>query len=323
MLAVLGYFFIGWPTRSADTAYGITWSKTYADYLGIDPQDGLKAVVEDLGVKYFRLPVYWTDVEPKQGEFQFDWLRAQLDEIAAHHGKAILVVGAKQPRWPECWIPGWAELLTPGDRQTAQLNYLAEVHKAFAHHPALLAWQVENEPGFEFGKCDQQSKEFTLKEIATVRQMEQDTFASEERHPVYTTASGEWSTWLDFAGKTDGLGISTYRIVRTGSGFIFSYFFMPPWSYARKAALVKPWSGPIFVSEFQMEPWTSNGMTNPDDPQIAETMDLNRMKSNLAYASEMHMPTVYFWGAEWWYWMKIKGNHAEYWDTMKAFFAGN
>jgi len=322
-LLILGYFFAGWPTKSTDTTYGITWSKTYADYLGIDPQAGLKAAVEDLGVKYFRIPVYWTEVEPKQGEFQFDWLKAQLDEIAAHGGKAILVVGAKQPRWPECWVPDWAKALPTDQEQAAQLAYDKKVFDTFASHPAVLAWQVENEPEFLFGTCGRQSKEFTRKEISSVKQWEQDTQTAGKRQPVYTTTSGEWSTWLEFAGATDGVGISTYRVVRLTSGMIFRYFFLPPWAYTRKALIAAVWAGPIFVSEMQMEPWMTHGLTDPNDPQIAETMDMNRMKSNLAFASEMHMPSVYFWGAEWWYWMKVKGNHPEYWDTMKAFFAGN
>ena len=322
-LVILGYFFIGWPTKGTDTAYGVTWSKTYADYLGIDPQAGLKATVEDLGVKYFRIPVYWTEVEPQQGQFHFDWLKAQLDEIAVHGGKAILVVGAKQPRWPECWVPDWAKALATDKKQEAQLTYVKTVFDVFASHPAVLAWQVENEPGFAFGTCDHLDRVFTDREIAAVKQMERITFSADKRHPVYTTASGEWSAWLDYAGKTDGIGISTYRVVRLSSGMIFSYFFLPPWSYARKAAIASIWAGPIFVSEMQMEPWMTHGLADPNDPQMTETMDISRMKSNLAFASEMHMSSVYFWGAEWWYWMKVKGNHAEYWDTMKAFFAGN
>ena len=38
------------------------------------------------------------------------------------HAKVILTVGLRQPRWPECHAPGWADINQPNDQWQPQLN---------------------------------------------------------------------------------------------------------------------------------------------------------------------------------------------------------
>src|SRR5574337_1376206 len=138
----LGYFFLGIPSIDPSTHYGVTWSMTYADALGINGTAGLNATLNDLNVKEFRIPAYWSELEPNRDQYQLDYLKDQLDAIARHGAKAIVVVGATQPRWPECWMPGWARSLPQDQEQMAQLEYVTWVVKSFAHHPAVKAWQI-------------------------------------------------------------------------------------------------------------------------------------------------------------------------------------
>ena len=42
----------------------------------------------------------------------------QLEELEKRGGKAILVVGFKQPRWPECRFPDWYEGLGKLEKET-------------------------------------------------------------------------------------------------------------------------------------------------------------------------------------------------------------
>ena len=303
------YLFIAKPP-AVTPAYGVTWSKTYAEYLGINAQDGLRAALDDLGIKKFRLPVYWTEVEPRAGQFDFSWLSKQLDLIASRGGQAILVVGAKQPRWPECWIPDWAAALSKADRETVQAAYVQKVVDTFKKHPAVFAWQVENEALFAFGTCKEQSKAMTLKEIALVKQT--------DTHPVFTTESGEWSTWLTFAKQTDAIGISIYRTIYTPYLGLVTYPF-PARFYANKAHLFSYWIKKVYVSEFQMEPWVEEGLTSITADEQAKRFSQQEMWDSLQYAKQTGFESVYFWGAEWWYWMKVKGNHPEYWQTVKDF----
>lgn len=318
LIVVAGYFFVGFPKKNTAT-YGITWSTTYADALGIDAQKGLEAAMDELKFTLIRIPVYWTDVEPSRGSFRWNVYDRELDAIEQRGGKAVLVLGAKQPRWPEWWIPTWVTDLTPEQQQEAQLAYVKAAYEHFSPRRSVKAWQVENESQLAFGEGEIQSKAFTRKEMDLVRGFERQR-PQETRRPVYTTESGELSLWFGFAGHVDGIGVSVYRIVRNAYLGILHYP-TPPIFYRRKANLVERWTGPLYVSEFQMEPWTVDLIQNTRLDEQEKSFDLEQMRSNLAYGEKLAFPEIYFWGAEWWYWMKEKNGHAEYWDMMKAFMA--
>lgn len=308
---VVAYFFVGVSQKHSGIEYGVTWSDTYAASLGVDPQAGLIATLDDLDVKRFRLPVYWNEVEPSVGEFTFYALEKNLEALAKRGAKAILVVGATEPRWPECWMPDWATNLAPAEREKAQMDYVRTVVEKFNHHPAVEAWQVENEPLLIlFGECKNQRRAFLHEEIRLVNAMTDK--------PVLTTDSGELSTWTGFAGLTDKRGVSVYRVVLTSWFGIWRYP-LPPFFYERKARLVEWLVGDVFVSEFQMEPWALQPLpTVPLDEQF-KTFDSKQMRDNFDYATRIGLSPVYFWGAEWWYWMKEKKGHPEFWEEAKTF----
>ena len=55
------------------------------------------------------------------------------------------------------------------------------------------------------------------------------------------------------------------------------------------------------------------------DEQIG-SMNLEVFKKNIQFAKETGLDTFYFWGAEWWYWMKQKNNQPEIWQEAQNFF---
>ncbi len=312
---VFAYFFVGYPT-TYPKIYGITWSAEHAQHLGIDPYEGLIAVLDELHVKHLRIPAYWTRVEPKQGTFDWSSIDKQLDLIAARKGTVTLVVGAKQPRWPECWFPTWAKTVSVEERHAAQLTYAREVIKRYKDRPTITRWQIENEPTFfgTFGDCALYDHTIIDEEIAIVKQL--DT----THRPISTTASGELSSWMREPKGID-LGFSVYRVISNSFSKRWSYWFFPSWLYGRKIALHNILrGGSMYVSEFQMEPWLQDGVltTSVDDQLYA--FDEKQMEKNLTYASHIDVPEVHFWGAEWWYWMKTKKGHPEFWERMKKVF---
>ena len=321
LVMVFGFLFLGWPTVNHNTVYGVTWSKPYAESLGLDPYAGLQAVLDDLSVRHFRIPVYWTEVEPKQGEFYWDSLTRQLEMIHARDGKVILVLGAKQPRWPEWWVPAWVEMKTPQEQKDSQKLYVETVIKHFAPYGSMIeAWQVENESQFPFGQHAPQDPSFVTEEMQLVRRVSQEQFPAGERPLIVTTDSGELSLWLGFHRDVDALGVSAYRAVVGPVVGLWHYWFVPPWFYARKATLLRPWIKSVFVSEFQMEPWARKPLTELTPDEQIKNFDLPQMKKNFWFAERMNMSQIYFWGAEWWYWMKVKQNHPEFWEGAKGFF---
>lgn len=313
---VLAFFFIGWP-KDYPKEYGVTWSSPYAWSLGLNPTDGLRLVLDDLGVRRFRIPAYWTDIERERGTYDFHIVKEQLDAIAKRNGTVMLAIGSRLPRWPECWVPDWAKLVDQNTRDIVQMAYLKKTYDMFKDHPAVRAWQVENEPHLSsFMSCPGMTPELVLKEMRYVKDVES---ARPTPRPVYTTDSGELSTWMHYPGKLDGLGVSVYRVVRNPILGIV-HWFLPPWAYVRKAWIASLFSGSIYISEFQMEPWSNQPLDATSLAEQYQTMSIEQMRNNFTYAKELDMPAVDFWGVEWWLWMREKKGIPDFWNEARKFF---
>lgn len=318
--AVLLYFFAGWPAEREDITFGITWSRPYAEELGLNSTEGLEIMLEDGAIRHFRIPAYWNLIEAEPGEFDFAWLDEELDLIDRYGGKVTLAVGARLPRWPECWEPEWAAQLDEERRRASQLNYLKKVYERYSEHPAIERWQIENEVSFTFfADCHGLDRELVREELDLIRGFERSR-PNGMRRPVITTDSGELSTWMSFAGHVDGKGVSIYRRVTNPWLGLINYWFVPPWSYSRKARLVEPFIGHIHVSEFQMEPWADLPLPKLENAELDRTLDIEQMKRNLKYAKRTGLDEVYFWGAEWWLYMREARDNPAYFDTMSEFF---
>lgn len=110
-LAVLlfAYFNLPGPEPREDVRFGVTFSSRFARDLGLDAPETLRALFEDLGVRRVRIPVYWDMVERERGTFDFSDIDWQLDMARQYGAEVILAVGQKVPRWPECFVPTWAD----------------------------------------------------------------------------------------------------------------------------------------------------------------------------------------------------------------------
>lgn len=314
ILGVLLYLFVGWPKTYSKTT-GITWSVDYARYLGIDPYGALKASLDELKVKHVRIPAYWTHIEPEVGRYDWSSVDRQLDIVAARGATVTLVVGAKQPRWPECWFPEWVKTLSTQERDERQLAYVKAAVERYKARPEIVRWQVENEPSFfsSFGDCAFYDKAILPKEIELVRSLDAG-------RPISTTASGELAIWSKEPKGID-LGVSTYRVVSNSYFSRLTYWYLPPWLYRRRAN-VREWlrGGHVYVSEFQMEPWVQGDIRTLSDKDLFRTFDIEQMRKNITYAERMDMSEIQFWGVEWWYWMKTQKGHTEFWEEMKRVF---
>lgn len=308
--------FAGWPKITKGIRYGITWSIPYAQFLGVDSQDGLEAVLSDMDIKHVRIPAYWPLIEPTPDLLQTDWLQAQLDIVQKHGAKATVVLGARQPRWPECWIPDWALALTEDEQKAAQLVYIDHVFETIKDHPAVGAWQIENEATLRsFMKCRGNDNAFVKKEIDLIRAMEQ---SRPNPRPIVTTESGELTSWLTFATRVDRVGFSTYRVVRQSSGNVFRYSLIPPWFYSRKALLTSWILKDTYVSEFQMEPWATTDIRYATQADNDETFSVRDVEKHFDFAERMNYQQIDLWGAEWWYWMKTQQGNEGYWNAIKT-----
>jgi len=49
-------------------------------------------------------------------------------------------------------------------------------------------------------------------------------------------------------------------------------------------------------------------------------VDLDFFKNTVDYAKAANFGEYYLWGAEWWFWLKVKHNMPEFWDFAKIIF---
>lgn len=324
VLALLGllsvsigaFLFIGWPRVSPQTTYGMTFSRPYADELGLDADHVLQLALDDVGIRRFRLPAYWGLLEMEEGTWDFSQLDKDIAEIGKRNGKVILAIGEKLPRWPECWAPSWWKKLPREKQRPLTLKYLETVVTHYRENPTIAAWQVENEPHFQYGDCPPPDYLFIQQETQFVHGLD-------PTRDIYTTDSGELSSWITLGVFVDKLGVSVYRLVRNPwfGTFNIHYWFVPPYLYARKALLLRPFGvKEIYVSEFQMEPWSNRPLLETPIADQLSSMNRKQMKSNFAFAERMGVGAIDFWGIEWWTWMKERQNHPEFFEEAKAFY---
>ncbi len=290
--------------------FGVTFSTLHAKEYGLDWKQAYIAMLDDLGVRKLRLPVYWNAVEAMKGTYDWSEVDWMLDEAAKRNAEVILVIGRKTPRWPECHVPTWAASLSEDAQNEQVLGFLAAEIAHFKSFPAVKTWQVENEPLFHFGKCPEPDPAFLKREIALVR--------AADTRPVMVTESGEMSTWTRAGALADVLGISLYRLVWNGE-FGALYWPVTPQYYADRMHLIRPIIKHVVVSELQAEPWFRKPVEEtPIDEQLAQ-MNPARLRENVRFASSVGASDIYLWGVEWWYWLTLHG-HPELWETAKTFF---
>lgn len=309
-----------WPgDPTAPQLYGVTFSQPHATGIGLDWREVYRAILEDLDVPYLRLNVYWDIVEPVDNKFDFSTMDYQLDLAAAREAQVILAIGRKLPRWPECHVPQWAVGLSENAQQEKVLEMVEVVVKRYQDHPALLMWQLENEPLLDFGVCPPEDQKFLQQEERLVRQLDSS-------HPILITDSGELNSWLPAAAYGDVLGTTMYRTVfsaRTNRNWHYDYIF-PAWLYRLKARYVGLLRGKqVIISELQGEPWGAKPFTQMSGAERQAAFSPERFRQLHSFARRTQLPVAYWWGVEYWYWEKeVKGNNA-YWEYAKSIFTAS
>lgn len=286
---------------------GITFSDKYAQQLGLNPTETFSALLDDLGVRNVRMPVYWSDVETAPGQYDFSRLDALLDVAESRGVSVTLAVGMKVPRWPECFIPSFYRAENP----TFDAEVLHFVQAVVTHTrtmPVVTRWQVENEALFPYGECPDPSIDRLRDEVRLVRALDD--------RPIMLTVSGEQEPWLDLASLADVIGVSVYRFAYQDSLGAIA-FPHTPWYYRVHAGITKLFVHDVVISELQMEPWFTGNPQDPDSidvPFSAESFD-----QHIEFAQQTGAPEALLWGAEWWYYEHLQGNDDLWNAAIRAF----
>jgi len=313
LLTLFAYLFVGKAKPAEKTDWGVTFSKTSALDFGLDWKKTFLAILDDLKVKKIRLIARWDEIEKNVGEYDFEDLDWQIEETGKRNGEIILAVGRRLPRWPECFEADYAKNLAEDQKQERILAYVRETINHYKNNKNIKFWQVENEPFLRFfGKCPWLDTKFLEKEIALVKELDPS-------RSIMLTESGEFSTWIGGARRTEILGTSLYRKVYGRLGYI--KYPIPPVFYQRKSNLIKKLFDvkKIIAIEVQAEPWgpkPTKEMT-PEEQDIS--MSFEQFNKNIEYTGNAGFEEAYLWGVEWWYWRKENGDE-RFWNRAKELF---
>lgn len=288
--------------RNKDMVYGTTFNYEYAQFLGLNPREVYKTIVEEWKFKYVRLSAQWNLIEKKPGEYDFIELDWMMKEATEHQTKIVLAVGQKTPRWPECHTPKWANDLNEEQYRKALLKFIEVTVNRYKQSPALEIWQVENEPFLSFGVCRPFTHKMLQEELELVKKLD-------STHPTLTSDSGELSTWRRTSRAADLFGTTMYRVVWNKYIKYWNYDWLPPSFYKLKLFLNRRSLNTAYIMELQAEPWVPSGTVQESSlEEQYKSMNMERLKKNIEFAKRTGMPRAYLWGAEWWYWLEKQGN---------------
>ncbi len=295
--------------------FGASFSVEYADELGLDWRQAYQAILQDLGVKHLRLMSYWEQIEPAPGQFDFADLDWQMEQARLAGAKVSLAIGLRQPRWPECHYAPWARGLGPNEQKQALESFISAVVKHYRNDSAIESYQLENEALLRtFGACQGTFDRGRLQaELDLVRGLD-------PAHPVAMSVSNQYGLPLG-SPRPDEYGFSIYKRAYVSAVHLYFNYRVPAWFYHWRAAVTERLtSKPVFVHELQAEPWGPGATVGLSIEEQNKTMDAGKLTEIIDYSRGMHISHQDLWGAEWWYWRKVKFHDDSLWQVAKSAF---
>ncbi len=308
---------------------GASFIPAYAESLGLDAQETMDAMLNDLGIRHFRLVSYWNQLEPEQNKYDFTLLDWQFEKAEAAGAKITLSLGLRQPRWPECHMPDWAKNLPSGTEagtwQSELLDYMTEVVNRYKDSPALASYQLENEYFLRgFGDCEKMlgaedafDRDRLVNEYNLVKQLD----------PYHTLIIARSNNALGMpVGEPtpDEFGISIYkRVWDANLTKRYLEYPFPAWFYGFVAGSQKIYTGKdMIIHELQAESWPPGGnILAVSLEEQNKSFNAERFKTRVEFGKGTGMREIYLWGSEYWYYRLIKLNDPSLWDVAKDEFS--
>lgn len=304
-----------WTQRDKPITMGASFVPAYASSFGLDPKETLDAMLYDLNIRQLRFVSYWNQIEATQGRYDFSQLDWQFEKANQANAKVSLAIGLRQPRWPECHMPNWAKPL-PKEVWAAQLKaFMSAVIDRYGDNPALESYQLENEYFLKvFGICPDHSRDRLIDEYYFVKGLDTDT-------PVIISRSNNAIGFPINEPTPDKFAVSVYKRVwdKTLTKRYVEYPF-PAWFYGFLAGGGKILTGKdLAIHELQAEPWPPDGK-GIQDVSIAEqdkSVNAERLRGRFEYGRNTGIRSMDLWGAEYWYYRKVKLNEPSLWNVAK------
>jgi hypothetical protein len=307
------------PAHDSPVVVGISFSPERALASGLDVHASFQRL-EAMGFGVIRLSIAWDSVDAA-GYGRVDQLVADAEQTGQ---PLILAIGMKAPGWPEFHVPPRFAGTSPdnGALRAAALAYLGRMVERYRDVPAILAWQVENEPLDAAGPRRWRiGPDFVRQEIARVRSLDPRPIVLTAFGPLRRTCShvssldgcdagalagtdtvGALPTLLGMLGADDVLGLDVY----TGVGRSRAADCWPSraagWRALAAGAGRRAW-----VTELQAEPWEPTSATLDRPLSISPAA----IGAEFATLRRLGYRTILLWGSE--YWLRRDGQGDDRW----------
>ena len=281
----------------------------------------MQAIIDDLGVKRFRLVSYWEAIEATPGKYDFSELDWQFEKAEAAGAEISLAIGLRQPRWPECHLPQWAENKPKSFWYPRLKRVMKAVIERYRDRPVLVSYQLENEFfNRVFGECKDFDRARFVDEYNFVKKLDSG------RRLIISRSNNAVGIPIG-QPQPDQFAVSVYK--RVWDKNLFKRYFeypLPAWFYGFLAGAQEIVKGKdMIVHELQAEPWPDEKYDIRTAPieELYKSLDPVRLKKRFEYGKATGMRTIDLWGVEWWYQMKVKRGNPDIWNTGKEAFRNN
>ncbi|MDB5170967.1 MAG: hypothetical protein JWO35_661 [Candidatus Saccharibacteria bacterium] len=296
---------------------GVSFIPDYANSLGIDPQETMDGLL-GIGVKHFRLVSYWNGIEKTQGTYDFSQLDWQFKKAEDADAKVVLTVGLRQPRWPECHMPDWAQNQPRSVWQPQLERFMQVVVERYKDSPSLDRYQLENEYLLKgFGICTDFSRDRLVSEYNLVKKLD-------PKHEIIVGRSNNALGIPLGAPKPDMFSISVYkRVWDAGVTNRYLEYPFPAWYYGFLAGTQKILlDRDMVLGELQAEAWPPNGnnITQTSLDEQNKSLNAARLQDRFDYGKATGMRSIDMWGAEYWYYRLKVLHDPSLWNVAKDEF---
>jgi hypothetical protein len=303
---------------------GTSFARWRAEGRGLDYRAAFERIVA-MRFGILRLSASWREID-QYGYEHLDWLLTAAERARQ---PVMLTVGMKALGWPEFYLP---EGFDPNDAavQGRAIIHVREVAGRYRDNPALVAWQIENEP---FNRSGPHAwcipRHLVRAEAEAVRALDRD-------RPLVVTTFGHFDAGLDRTSSRHqsrwkrrlGLAVPAERealsVLRRGDILGLDVYpsigWLDPGGLAQLAraapdqlATVAGWhriareqGKRVWVTEAQAEPWEAR--PTQGDPLSVTLEAIGELVNRL---TGIGVETILLWGSE--YWLRRAANGDPRW----------
>jgi hypothetical protein len=283
-----------------ESRFGASFSIKQCRGFGVDPKETLKFLINEMGIKRFRLMSYWDEIEKNKGKYDFSELGWQIEMIKKNGGSVSLCLGLRQPRWPESHYPEWAKELSSEDLIKEILKFNKKVIERYRNEACIKSWQLENEAlNRGFGVDGNFDRKRLRQEMEQLRSLSSDK-------TIIMSTSNTWGLPIR-RPRPDVFGFTLYKIQYKNGQYKTSH--LPATWYRLRALIIRLVTfKKSFIHELQLEPWGPGSTQDMSLGEQGKSMGVSQVRSNLTLAKRTRLYPIDMWGAEWWYWRKVHGD---------------